>query len=133
MANEKTDAALEKVVLEYPLSSTSIPMIWDSIATAPGLAAWFADDVSCNGKTYTFVWGKHESRVADLINCRQNTYVRFHWRDESPNTYFEIRIVKNEMTGYYTLEIIDFAAKDEREDIRNLWDTSIDALRRCGL
>ena len=92
MITEKTIPAKTKVVLEYVLSSQSVPMIWETIATAPGLTSWFADNVQADGKNFQFTWGKHESRVAELINCRQNTYVRFHWLDDEPGTYFEIRI-----------------------------------------
>lgn len=133
MSTDKNIPAKTKVVLEYGLSSQSVPMIWDAIATAPGLTSWFADDVNANGKIFSFTWGKNESREAELINCRQNTYVRFHWLDEDPGTYFEMRILKNELTLTYSLEITDFADSDDEEDVRNLWDTSIDALHRCGI
>lgn len=133
MANDRSTSALEKVVLEYPLNTTSLPMIWDSIATAAGLAAWFADDVKEEGRTFTFVWGRHEQRTAELINCRQGTYVRFHWLDEAPGTYFEMRVVKNALTSSYTLEVTDFAEPGESGDIKDLWDTSMDALYRCGI
>ena len=133
MATEKNRPNKTKVVLEYVLSSQSVPMIWDAIATAPGLTSWFADDVRADGRNFSFVWGKHESREAELINCRQNTYVRFHWLDEAPGTYFEMRILKNDLTLNYTLEITDFADSDDEDDVRSLWDTSMDALRRCGL
>ena len=133
MATEKTIPTRTKVVLEYVLSSQSIPMIWEAIATAPGLTSWFADEVQSDGKNYSFIWGKHESRVAELINCRQNTYVRFHWLDDDPGTYFEMRILKNDLTSNYSLEVTDFADSDSEDEIRSLWDTSIDALRRCGL
>ena len=87
----------EKVRFEYELSSQSIPMIWEAVATAPGMASWFADQAAAEGKLFTFSWGRHETRQAELINCRQSTYVRFHWTDEEPGTYFEIRIHKNEL------------------------------------
>ena len=133
MITEKTIPAKTKVVLEYVLSSQSVPMIWETIATAPGLTSWFADNVQADGKNFQFTWGKHESRVAELINCRQNTYVRFHWLDEEPGTYFEIRIAKNDLTSNYSLEIVDFADSGAEDEVRSLWDTSMDALRRCGL
>ena len=133
MATEKTISTKMKVVLEYVLSSQSVPMIWEAIATAPGLTSWFADDVQADGKNFSFIWGKHESREAELINCRQNTYVRFHWLDDEPGTYFEMRILKNDLTSNYSLEITDFADSDAEDDVRSLWDTSMEALRRCGL
>ena len=115
------------------IASQSVPMIWETIATAPGLTSWFADNVQADGKNFQFTWGKHESRVAELINCRQNTYVRFHWLDDEPGTYFEIRIAKNDLTSNYSLEITDFADSGAEDEVRSLWDTSMDALRRCGL
>lgn len=133
MANEKSTPTKTRVVFEYELSTQSISMIWDSIATAPGLTSWFADDVQSSGKSFRFSWGRHETREAELINCRQNTYVRFHWLDEEPGTYFEMRIHKNDLTSNCALEITDFADSDAIDDARSLWDTSIDALRRCGL
>ena len=133
MITEKTIPAKTKVVLEYVLSSQSVPMIWETIATAPGLTSWFADNVQADGKNFQFTWGKHESRMAELINCRQNTYVRFHWLDDEPGTYFEIRIAKNDLTSNYSLEITDFADSGAEDEVRSLWDTSMDALRRCGL
>ena len=122
-----------KYVFEYELSSQSVPMMWEAISTAPGLSAWFADKVSVSGKKYSFQWGKNEVRDAELINCRQNTYVRFHWTDENPGTYFEIRILKNELTSNYSLEITDFGEHGSGDDVKSLWDSSMDALRRCGL
>ena len=98
MATEKTIPTKLKVVLEYGLSSQSVPMIWEAISTAPGLTSWFADNVLADGKNYSFMWGKHEQREAELINCRQNTYVRFHWLDDEPGTFFEMRIIKNDLT-----------------------------------
>ena len=133
MITEKTIPAKTKVVLEYVLSSQSVPMIWETIATAPGLTSWFADNVQADGKNFQFTWGKHESRMAELINCRQNTYVRFHWLDDEPGTYFEIRIAKNDLTSNYSLEITDFADSGAEDEVRSLWDTSMDSLRRCGL
>lgn len=133
MANIKSTPAMNKVILEYQLNTSSVPMMWNSIATAPGLAAWFADDVLQNDKLYTFSWGRHEQRVAEVINCRQNTYIRFHWLDSEPGTFFELRIVKNELSGNYLLEVTDFAESGDEDGVRSLWDTSIDSLHRCGL
>ena len=133
MGTDKTIPSKTKVTLEYGLSSQSIPMIWEAIATAPGLTSWFADNVESDGKTFSFTWGKNETRQAELINCRQNTYVRFHWDDEEPGTFFEIRILKNDLTSTYSLQITDFADSDAEEEVRSLWDTSMESLRRCGL
>lgn len=132
MATEKQNITDGKVVFEYELSSRSIPTVWESISTAPGLSSWFADSVTVDGRTFTFGWGRNEKRVAELTNSRQNTYVRFHWTDAAPGTFFEVRILKNSLTGFVSLAITDFDLSGDG-DLRDLWDTSIDALRRCGL
>ena len=29
-----------------------------------------------------------ETREAELLGCREGVYIRFHWLDEGPKTYF---------------------------------------------
>jgi hypothetical protein len=41
-----------------------------------------------------------------------------------------MRIAYNELTREHTLEITDFADKDEIEDQKDLWDSQIENLRR---
>ncbi len=132
MAAEKNRTETRKVLFEYELSSRSVQVVWEAISTAPGLSSWFADSVTSEGKKYAFQWGKSERREAELTNSRQNTYVRFHWTDSEPGTFFEMRILRNELTGFVSLAITDFEVSGEG-DMKDLWDTSIDALRRCGL
>ncbi len=119
----------EKVFLEYTLKG-SAGMIWKHIGTAAGLSPWFADRVDCFDRTFTFYWGKTEKRVAHLVAQRNGVYVKFRWEDESPNTYFEMRISYNELTRENTLEVTDFAEKGESEDQKELWNSQIENLRR---
>ena len=120
----------EKIHIEYPMKGSS-NMIWRAIGTSQGLSTWFADQVETNGKTYIFRWGKSEERRAILASQRNGVYVRFKWEDEDQRYFFEMRITYNEMTLQHTLEITDFAEPDEVEDIKNLWDSEIEQLRRC--
>ncbi len=119
----------EKIFLEYPMKGSAV-MIWRYIGTTAGLSPWFADKVECIDRTYNFYWGKTEKKVAHLISQRNGVYVKFRWDDESPNTFFEMRISYNELTRENTLEIIDFADKDEIEDQKELWNSQIENLRR---
>lgn len=121
----------EKINIEYPMKG-SAGMIWRYIGTAAGLSPWFADRVESVGKTFVFYWGKTEQRVAHMVTQRNGVYVKFRWEDEEPHTYFEMRISYNELTREHTLEITDFAEKDEIEDQKDLWDSQIDALRRLS-
>ena len=124
----------KKIRIEYPLNQSSGNIIWNAISTTAGLERWFADKVTRDGKTFTFCWGKTETRVANMINSRNDSFIRFHWVDEEDHkAYFEIKILHDELTGDHLLEIIDFADEDEEEDVINLWNSQISNLRRsCG-
>lgn len=125
----------KKVRIEYPLNPASSMILWNAISTPAGLERWFADKVTKIGKTYTFRWGKTESRDADMINTRNEYFIRFHWKDDDePKSFFELKILYNELTYEHLLEVTDFAEPDDEEDIVNLWDSQIDALKRvCGI
>ena len=120
-----------KTQIEYPLNPTSSIIIWNAISTTAGLQRWFADQVTKEGKTYTFQWGKTETRQAIVVNIRPEFFIRFHWLDDDEaKSYFEMKIHYNELTTDHSLEITDFAEPGEEEDIRNLWDSQIETLKR---
>ncbi len=119
----------EKIFLEYPLKGSAV-MIWKYIGTTAGLSPWFADKVESLNRTYIFHWGKTEKRVAYLVSQRNGVYVKFRWEDEPQSTFFEMRISYNELTREYTLEVTDFADKNEIEDQKDLWNSQIENLRR---
>lgn len=125
----------EKIHIEYPLKATSRNIIWGAISTPTGLENWFANTVTARDKIFSFTWGKTETREAEIINIRVNSFIRFHWIDEEESkTYFELKMDYNELTGDYMLEITDFAEADETEDQKGLWDSQIDTLKRtCGM
>lgn len=121
----------EKIHLEYLLNPSSKNLIWSAISTPTGLEEWFADKVLSDDKNVTFFWGKTEQKQAEIIAIRAYSYIRFRWEDDdSERSYFEIRMTNNELTNDYVIEIIDFAAPDETEDLKELWDSQVDTLRR---
>ena len=123
----------EKIKMEYMLKAGSGSIIWNIIGTPSGLETWFADKVSANGKTYTFRWGQTDSREAELIGCRTNNYIRFHWcDDEEKKSYFELRIVYNELTEDIMLEVTDWALPGEEDEVRDLWNSDIEKLKRVS-
>ena len=84
-------------------------------------------------KIYTFRWGKTEMRQAEVIHCRTNSFIRFHWLDDTdPKSFFELRIVYNELTEDLMLEVTDMADAGETEDLRDLWDSDIEKLKRVS-
>lgn len=122
--------------MEYMLNGASKNILWSTISTPSGLETWFADKVNSDDKTVEFVWGKTESRTAEIVNMRAYSFIRFHWTDEEDEnqyTYFEIKMNQNELTNDIVLEVTDFAEPGEEDDIKELWDSQVDQLRRtCG-
>ena len=136
MATQLNNEIMEKqkIHLQYPLNSTSKTILWNAISTPSGLEGWFADGVQSDNKTVTFFWGKTESRSAEIIAVRAYSFIRFRWTDlKNSRDYFEFRMSNSELTNDFTLEIIDFAAENEVDDMRELWDSQVETLRRvCG-
>lgn len=122
-----------KVRMEYMLKGGSSNIVWSIISTPSGLETWFADKVSAEDKIFTFRWGKTEIRQAELVGIRTNSYIRFHWMDdEDRKSYFELKIIYNELTEDLMLEVIDFAYPDEIDDVKDLWESDIEKLRRVS-
>jgi len=120
----------KNLCIEYMLKNASIPLLWTSIGTPLGLAEWFADGVTVERDEYTFVWEGHE-QTARLIDKKANKFIRFQWlEDEGTEAHFEIRIVKEAITGQLSLLIVDYVPEDEREDLILLWNKQIEVLKR---
>ena len=123
----------EKIKMEYMLKGGSSNVIWNIISTPTGLETWFADKVNSKDKLFTFRWGKTETRQAELVSSRTNQLVRFHWTDdEERKSYFELKIVYNELTEDLTLEVTDWAEPGEEDDLKELWDSDIEKLKRVS-
>ena len=123
---------MKKVHLQYPLNGNSRNIVWDFIGTVGGLEAWMVDKIVERDGVYTFAWGKDEERQAELLGCREGVYIRFHWLDEAPKTYFELRINVSELTKAHVLEITEIARNEEEEDLRQMWESQMEELRRVA-
>ena len=122
-----------KVRMEYMLKGGSSSIVWSIISTPSGLETWFADKVTSSDKIFTFRWGKTESRQAEVVGIRTNSYIRFHWMDdEERKSFFELKVNYNELTEDLMLEVIDFAYPDEIEDVKDLWESDIEKLKRVS-
>ncbi len=118
----------KKYELEYALNS-SPNVLFNRLSTPGGLSEWFADDVNLHGSVFTFIWEKTEQQ-AQVIQRKDNKYIRFRWMDEEDDhSYFEFRLMEDELTGDVSLLITDFAYEDERDDAIELWDTQIAELK----
>lgn len=119
-----------KFKIEYPLKTSSVNILWNSIGTPLGLAEWFSDGVTVKNNEYTFAWEQYE-QTAFLIRTKQNAHIRFQWEeDKGTDYYFELTITSLEVTGELALIITDFAENGEKDDLVLLWNKQIEVLRR---
>lgn len=123
---------MTKIYLQYPLVSNAKNIVWNLIGTIGGLEAWMADKITEENGVYTFQWGKEETREAELLGCREGSYIRFHWLDEGPKTYFELRVNVSELTKSHVLEITEVSRNEEEADLVQMWESQIEELRRLA-
>ena len=124
--------AMTKIHLEYPINGNTRNIVWNFVGTTGGLEAWMADKITERKGIYTFQWGKDETREAELLGCREGVYIRFHWLDEGPKTYFELRINVSELTKAHVLEVTEISRNEELEDLTQMWESQIEELRRVA-
>ncbi|HQB28040.1 MAG TPA: START-like domain-containing protein [Paludibacter sp.] len=121
----------KKFKIEYPLSNSSLSVLWDSISTVYGLSEWFADDVNVDEKEFIFRWENFEQKKAYLLHSKANYSIRFQWEeDKGGEAYFEMRIVTSELSNDLVLLVTDFAKEDDIEDAILLWDHQVETLKR---
>ncbi len=106
-------------------------VLYPRLSTPGGLSEWFADNVNVDGKFFIFYWDS-TTQKAELQYKRENFFIRFKWADDGQeNTYFEFRIVTDELTGDTALIITDYVEEDEKEDITELWNSQVSSLKHC--
>ena len=119
-----------KFEIEFPIDS-SPQLLFQYISNPSGLSEWFADNVNSRGEIFTFIWDGSEEK-AKLTNKKTDEKVRFRWIDEDGNeseNYFEIKIIRDEITKDVLLLVTDFADEDEVEDQKLLWESQIHDLK----
>jgi hypothetical protein len=102
-----------KYEIEFPIRS-SLRILYNQISTASGLSEWFADNVNLSGKIYTFFWDG-DKQNAELLSKKNNQWIKFRWLEEPSNTYFELKIIVDEITQDISLIVTDFAEDHEDE------------------
>ena len=118
-----------KLVLEYIIYA-SPKLLYEFISSPSGLSEWFADDVNIIGKIYTFVWDGAKQQ-AEVLNITEGKSIRFRWTDRAPDTYFEFKIEKNELTYELSLVITDFAeTAEEKNSLEVLWQGQVQRLMK---
>lgn len=117
-----------KFEMEFPIK-VSQKLLFQYISTPSGLSEWFADNVNSRGKVFSFFWDGSEEK-AELLSYKNNKFVKFKWLENEENTFFEIKIVVDELTNDVSLVITDFAYEDEIDEAKMLWESQISDLKQ---
>ena len=120
----------EKIKFELEFVIQSSPqLLFQYLATPSGLSEWFADNVNSRGERFTFIWDGSEE-VARLLKRKTDEFVRFTWEHNEDDSFFEMRIIVDEITKDVSLFITDFAEEDEVEEAKMLWDNQVSDLKQ---
>ena len=129
---------MQKITLEYPLSTKSTRLVWDMISNAAGLQKWLADQVVEDEESMTFTWGhpwtERDTKTSQILECNKYSHIRMKWdyQEEDPQAFWEIRLEPSELTGQLNMLITDYADADDIEDLRGIWDENLDRLHRVS-
>lgn len=117
-----------KFEMEFVIQS-SPQLLYQYISTPSGLSEWFADNVNSRGEIFTFIWDGAEEN-AKLLKRKTDEFVRFSWEENDDSSYFEMRIIVDEITKDVSLFISDFADDDEMDEVKMLWQNQISDLKQ---
>jgi uncharacterized protein YndB with AHSA1/START domain len=117
-----------KFELEFVIQA-SPQLLFQYLATPSGLSEWFADNVNSRGELFNFIWDTAEEE-AKLLKRKSDEFVRFAWVDNDDDSYFEMRIIVDEITKDVSLFVIDFAEEDELEEAKLLWKNQVSDLKQ---
>ena len=130
---------MQKLTLEYPLSTKSTRLVWDMISNAAGLQKWLADQVVEDEQSMTFTWGhpwtERDTKKSRILEKEKMNYIRMLWdyHEDTPEAYWELRIAQSDETGHLSLLITDYADdEDEAADLRGIWDDNLERLHRVS-
>ena len=120
---------LIKYSIEIPINS-SVNVLYKRLSTPSGLAEWFADNVNLKNNVFTFFWDDSD-QSAKILKKKSNKFVQFKWLDdEEKESFFEFKILVDEMTSDVSLIITDFAEDEEdQEEQTMLWEQQIQNLK----
>lgn len=121
--SDKTKFELEFVIQSSP------QMLYQYLATPSGLSEWFADNVNSRGEMFSFIWDGSEEE-AKMLKRKSDEFVKFAWEDSDDDSYFEMKIIVDEITKDVSLFITDFAEDDELDEAKMLWENQVSDLKQ---
>ena len=117
-----------KYEVEFVIQS-SPQLLYQYISTPSGLSEWFADNVNSRGEMFNFIWDGSEEQ-AKLLKRKSDEFVKFTWMAEEDDSFFEMRIIVDEITKDVSLFITDFAYEDEVDESKMLWENQVSSLKQ---
>ncbi len=117
-----------KFEIEFVIQS-SPQLLYQYLSTPSGLSEWFADNVNSRGEMFSFIWDDSEE-VAKLLKRKSDEFVKFSWEEDESDSYFEMKIIVDEITKDVSLFITDFAEEDEIEESKMLWTNQVSNLKQ---
>ncbi|ASO07242.1 hypothetical protein GQ41_1501 [Arenibacter algicola] len=121
--SDKTKFEVEFVIQSSP------QLLYQYISTPSGLSEWFADNVNSRGEMFNFIWDGSEEQ-AKLLKRKSDEFVKFTWVAEEDDSFFEMRIIVDEITKDVSLFITDFADEDEVDEAKMLWENQVSSLKQ---
>ncbi len=117
-----------KFEIEFVIQS-SPQLLYQYLSTPSGLSEWFADNVNSRGEIFNFIWDGSEEQ-AKLLKKKSNEFIKFTWSENEDDSFFEMRIIVDEITKDVSLFITDFAEEDEIDEAKMLWTNQVSDLKQ---
>ena len=117
-----------KFQIEFVIQS-SPQLLYTYLSTPSGLSEWFADNVNSRGEIFNFIWDGSEEE-AKLLKRKSDEFVKFAWMENDDDTFFEMKIIVDEITKDVSLFITDFAEEEEVEESKMLWQNQVSSLKQ---
>ncbi|PRX55215.1 START-like domain-containing protein [Flagellimonas meridianipacifica] len=117
-----------KFELEFVIQA-SPQLLYQYISTPSGLSEWYADNVNSRSERFTFIWDGTEEN-AKMLKRKSDEFVKFSWEENEDDSFFEMRIIVDEITKDVSLFITDFAEEDEVDEAKMLWENQVSDLKQ---
>lgn len=117
-----------KFEIEFVIQS-SPQLLYQYLSTPSGLSEWFADNVNSRGEFFSFIWDDSEEQ-AKLLKRKSDEFVKFTWTANEDDSFFEMKIIVDEITKDVSLFITDFAEEDEVDEAKMLWTNQVSDLKQ---
>jgi len=117
-----------KFELEFVIHA-SPQLLYQYISTPSGLSEWYADNVNSRGEMFTFIWDGAEEQ-AKMLKRKNDEFVKLAWEENEDDSFFEMRIIVDEITKDVSLFITDFAEEDEVDEAKMLWENQVSDLKQ---